>query len=312
VNTRRSSSVPEFSISCCIGITSGLLCWAFLHHFHLGAADFDWSQRAARNLLDGKDPYATRVPGVIPYPLPAVILAVPFVGLHPEIAGAIFFGVSSALLALGLVRDDPHRLKIFLAYPYWAALMTAQWTPLLMSAAMFPLAFAFCLAKPHVGGPIALVHPSRRGIAAALLLLLISLIWLPRWPWEWISQLGGYQHFFPILVFPGILLALALLRYRDRDGLLLLLFCIVPQRWFYDAFPLWLIPKTRRSILATVVCSWGVGMWRLYHMPRSFHEVGFWSVLGFYLPMLAVVLFRPAEEQVPIWSKRSAKGEPSS
>jgi hypothetical protein len=38
------------------------------------------------------------------------------------------------------------------------------------------------------------------------------------------------------------------------------LLCILPQRWFYDSFLLWLIPKTRRSILATVACSWMVGL----------------------------------------------------
>jgi hypothetical protein len=75
------------------------------------------------------------------------------------------------------------------------------------------------------------------------------------------------------------------------------LLCILPQRWFYDSFLLWLIPKTRRSILATVACSWMVGLWRWYHMPTSMRQVGFWVVLGFFLPMLAIVLLRSRAEK---------------
>jgi hypothetical protein len=66
----------------------------------------------------------------------------------------------------------------------------------------------------------------------------------------------------------------------------------MPQRWFYDSFILWLIPKTRRSIVATVACSWGVGLWRSYHMPHTMQQVGVWCVLGFYVPMLIVVMIR--------------------
>ena len=286
----------QLIISTIVGVTSGILCWLFLHQFQLGGADFNWSYHAARDLLSGKDPYVHTPPGTIPYPLPAALLALPFTGVRVEIAAALFFGLSSALLALGLAREDPWRLTIFLAYPYWAALITAQWSPLLMSAAFFRLAFPFCLAKPHIGIPVALTRVSRKGIFAGAILLLASLLWMPRWPFEWIPQLRGYQHFVPILVFPGMLLILSLLRYRDRRAILLFLFSIVPQRWFYDAFPLWLIPKTRRSILATVAASWFVGMWRSLHAPHTFQEVGLWSVLGFYLPMLAVILFSPQTE----------------
>jgi hypothetical protein len=35
-----------------------------------------------------------------------------------------------------------------------------------------------------------------------------------------------------------------------------------------------------------------VGLWRWYHVPKTIQQVGLWSVLGFYLPMLAIVLLR--------------------
>ena len=91
---------------------------------------------------------------------------------------------------------------------------------------------------------------------------------------------------------PGPLLALALLRYRDRDAQLLFLSAIMPQRWFFDSFILWLIPQSRREMVWTVFFSWGAGIWRWYHIPHSFTEVGRWTVIFLYLPMLVVVLLR--------------------
>jgi hypothetical protein len=290
VNISRASR--NFAVAAAIGVVSGTLCWAFLHRFQLGGADFNWAYRAARALLSGNNPYADTPAGTIPYPLPAAFAALPFAAFPPELAAALFFGISSGLLALGLLRQGPERLLIFFAYPYWAALMAAQWTPLVMCTAFFPLAFAFWIAKPQIGAPVALTHLSRTGLLAGAALLLASFALRPRWPLEWIPQLHGYQHFVPLLVLPGPLLALALWRWRDRDALLLFLACVLPQRWFYDSFLLWLIPKTRRSILATVACSWVVGLWRWYHIPHTWQQVGLWCVLGFYVPMLVVVLLR--------------------
>lgn len=292
-----SRPARNFIVSASIGVASGVLCWLLLSHFHLGGADFNWPYRAARDLLSGVDPYSHTPEGTIPYPLPAAIPAFPLVFFPPEVAGAIFFGVSSGLLALGLIRQDPARLLIFLAYPYWSALMAAQWTPLLMCAAFFPLALAFSVVKPQIGAPVALTHLSRRGVIGALVLLIASLVLLPRWPIEWVKQLGGYQHFVPLLVLPGPLLALALCWYHDRDSRLLFLSSIMPQRWFYDSFLLWLIPKSRRSILATVACSWLIGVWRWYHIPHTMQQVGRWIVIGFYVPMLVVVLARARRDQ---------------
>lgn len=276
-----------------IGVGSALLCWAFLHHFQLGAADFNWSRDAARALLSHGNPYANTPPGTIPYPLPAALLALPFAPFRAEVAGALFFGISSALLAFGLVREAPERLLIFFAYPYWAALMTAQWTPLIMCGAFFPLALMFCVAKPQTGTPMMLTHFSWKGLIAAAALLIVSLVVRPQWPLEWLPQTRGYRYYIPCLVVPGPLLALALWRWRDRDAWLLFFACILPQRWFYESFLLWLIPKTRRSILATVAFSWIAGIWRWYHFPLTMRQIGFWCVISCYLPMLGVVLMRP-------------------
>jgi hypothetical protein len=63
---------------------------------------------------------------------------------------------------------------------------------------------------------------------------------------------------------------------------------------------LWLIPQAPREIIWTVFFSWGAGIWRWYHIPLSFTEVGRWTVIFLYLPMLAVVLLRKREANVPV------------
>jgi hypothetical protein len=264
-------------------------------HFHQGAGDFGWTLYNVQHLLARQNPYDTPLEQ---YPLTSAVFGLPFVWMRPELAGGLFYGISSALLAFGVTRDGYHRLLIFLAYPYWAGLLAVQWSTLIAAAAFFPLLLPAALAKPQVGLPVAITHLSRRGVLACIVIVLISLMVMPRWPWLWLGQASHYQYFVPLLVLPGPLLALALLRYRQPDAWLLLLTAIMPQRWFFDAFILWLIPKSRREIVFTAALSWAAGIWRWQHIPQGFTEVGRVTVAFIYLPMLAVILLRssaPAE-----------------
>ena len=115
---------------------------------------------------------------------------------------------------------------------------------------------------------------------------------MPNWMFLARSQLNGYQHFYPLLVFPGPLLLLALFRYRDPDSALFLLTALLPQRWFYDTLILWLIPRTRKEILWTALLAWGAGLWRWYHVLHTPEAVGRVAIIFTYLPMLAVILLR--------------------
>ena len=276
-------------VSTAIGLLSGIFCWFLLKHFNQGAGDFRWAIEAAQRLLAHQNPYAE--PQRL-YPLPAALFGLPFVRVPAAIAGGLFYGISSALLAFGLTRQGYYRLLVFLAYPYWAGLLAAQWGPLIMASAFFPMLLPATLAKPQTGIPVALTHLTRRGFVLCVLVTLITFAWMPNWLGQWFGQLGGYQHFYPLLIFPGPLLLLALFRYRDPDAILLLLTALLPQRWFYDTLILWLIPKTRRQILWTAGLSWAAGVWRWYHIPQSFTQVGRIVVLFNYLPILAVLLFR--------------------
>jgi hypothetical protein len=272
-----------------IGLIAGAYCYFLNHALHQGAGDFGWSVHLAQRFLARQNPYDTPLEQ---YPFTAAQFAFPFVRLRPEVAAGVFYGLSSFLLALGLTRNGYHRLLIFLAYPYWVGLVTVQWCTVITAAAFFPLLLPVTMAKPQVGLPVFLTRLTLRGFLACVAVGLLSLILLPRWPLMWMGQLGYYQHFFAVLVLPGPLILLAVLRYRDRDARLLLITSVMPQRWFFDSFILWLIPQARGEILVTVCFSWAAGIWRWYHQPTSFTQVGRWIVLSTYLPMLALVLLR--------------------
>jgi hypothetical protein len=51
--------------------------------------------------------------------------------------------------------------------------------------------------------------------------------------------------------------------------------------------------------LWTAFFGWGAGLWRWYHIPNNVAEVGRWTVVFLYLPMLGVLLARP-------WNKPNA------
>jgi len=287
----------RIAVSATIGLASGAFCWFLMKHFHQDAADFRWALHLAQRLLARQNPYDTPLEQ---YPLPAALFALLFSRLQPELAAGFFWGISSSLLAFGLTRHSYRSLLIFLAYPYWAGILTVQWSPIIAASAFFPLLLPVTLAKPQVGLPVFLTRLSRSGLLACAVVGLVSIAIMPRWPLLWLRQIRNYQHFIPLLVLPGPLVLLALVRYRTRDAWLLLLSALMPQRWFFDSFILWLIPQSRREIVWTVFLSWGAGVWRWYHTPHSFAEVGRWTVIFLYLPMLAVVLLRKDRHEAPL------------
>jgi hypothetical protein len=286
-------------VAAMIGVSSGMLCWFWLRQAHLGAADFNWSIWAAQDLTAHRNPYQRHMQL---YPLTAALFGLPFCWMPLPIGGGVFYGLSSALLAFGVSRHGYHRLLIFLAYPYWAGLIEAQWPTLILASAFIAPLLPASLAKPQLGLPILLTTPTKRGLLLCVVVLAVTFVLMPAWPWYWWRGLGVYARFIPLLVLPGPLIALAIFRYRHRDARLLLLASLMPQRWFYDAFILWFIPQSRREIAWTALLSWGAGLWRWYHPPHSFTQVGRWSVLFIYLPMLAVVL----------WRERDSEGQPES
>lgn len=302
----------RLAVSVAIGLSSGLLCWTIMRHLGIGAADFNDALREARDLLAGRNPYRA-LHAQSSYPLTAAIFGLPLVWVKREVAAGLFFGISSGLLALALTRQGYTRLLIFLAYPYWAAMLTVQWAPLLMAGALFPWLLPVTAAKPQMGAPLFLTFLSKRGFIGCVVFVAITLLLLPTWPLDWLRTLGPaglrYEGYFvPLLALPGPALLLALWRREDPDSHLLLLCSAAPQHWFFDTFVLWLIPQTRQEIMATVFLSWGAGITRWYLTPHSWAEVGAWAVLWIYLPMLGIILLRATEASVRERQRRIMAG----
>ena len=134
--------------------------------------------------------------------------------------------------------------------------MTAQWAPLVMAGALVPWCFGHHgEASDRVADFSHILEPTRcsrePSTCGANLHCYASVD----------SRLATADHgvpaLFPILLWPGPLLVLALWKYRDRDARFLFLSALMPQRWFYDSLTLWLIPKSRREIVWTVFLSSG-------------------------------------------------------
>jgi hypothetical protein len=227
------------------------------------AHDFTWPYHAAQMLLHGQSPYTGfMLPGgpafadPFFYPLPAALIALPFAPLPPELAGALWAGLSGGLLTYAVLRCAPHAWPMLLSAPAFVALRNAQWSPLLVAAALlWPLTFTYA-AKPTLGFALWLLRPDKRAALLPAALVLISLIIMPDWPLDWLANVRHTNHHAPIVVLP--MLALALLRWRDGRARLLLGLSIAPQMLccFYDSLPLLLICRTRGQAIVLALCSW--------------------------------------------------------
>lgn len=279
-----------------IGLMAGVLCWWYQVAFARGAGDLTWPLCAARALLTANDPYTCQhlrmdgTPGPT-NPLTTAFALLPFILLPDTLAAGVYFGLMSALLAYGLLRTGEFwRLFVFASFPYWSALQSVQWAPLLLAIAFLPLLYPLTLVKPHIGLPIALMRFTLRRAAVASLVILISLVISPDWPLRWLEQTGSYDGFIPMLLLPfGPLLLLALFRWQDDSARWLLLYAVMPQRMWYDQLLLWLIPHTRREMLLLVVLSWLAYFGWFF---QTQWEV-WWVFMLIYLPALGLVLRPP-------------------
>lgn len=287
---------------------------AFIAYFSMAshpqhvAKDFSFPWRAARALLEGHNPYETiRAVGEYPfnsgllYPLPAALVATPVAQLRPEIAGALFIGLSSALLGWAILRDCPWRLPIFLSAPFIQAAILGQWSPLLTAAALMPTLQFLAAAKPTVGLAAWIYQPSRRGLIGGLILVALAFLVLPGWLGDWREVVGSTNKYRgPATTVLGSFLLLGVLRWRRREGRLFVAMSLIPQLpVFYDSLILWLIPSTLGRSLALSAASWvGYLAWYPHHASPLQNEIAFpWLVFTIYAPALVLLLMLPSVEK---------------
>lgn len=262
------------------------------------AGDFTWAHRGMQQLLIGENPYRDPTLGKgrpfpsndpLFYPLPALLVALPFTPFPREVAGALFVGVSTGLLAFGLFREHFRDYPLLLSAPFWFAIISGQWSPLLVAAVLLRPLLPLTLAKPNIGLPLLLSYPTKKGVIASVGVLLLSLLVLPSWPVDWFRNVVTHSMFRPLWGVPGVVLLLALVHWRRAEARLLVLLALAPQRPLYDQLPLWLIArrgKTSRPMLILSILSWGtVFGWLL--IPAWNVQ---WIVWGMYLPALIMVL----------------------
>jgi len=269
IDTRRAAF-----IAITIGTLSGVMAWKLIGRPGY-SSDFFHYWSATRTLLEGGDPYRVipqglRNPGndVALYPMPAYLLLVPFAPFPLSIAGGLFMGLSAGLAAWGIARTGIARLPVFLSASFFLALSLGQWTPLLVAAALIPALAPVIVAKPTLGAAVWAARPSLRTLIIAALIVLLSLVIMPAWPREWLTNISGREEkFVPLLRPGGFLLVLALLAWKRPEGRLLIVMSVVPHNLlFYDQLLLWLIPRTLRQSLSLSICSlllFLIWRWRL-------------------------------------------------
>jgi hypothetical protein len=253
-----------------MGVLAGVVCYYYLTQSGT-ANDFTWLLLSAKRLLAGANPYQGRLAPLpydpearLQYPLPTVLLAIPFTIFSQPVAGALFIGASSALLAFLLTRADWWPLLLFTAFPFWEAVNLAQFSPLVVAAVLLP-ALPLALIKPNLSLPAVAAWPNVRGLLLSAAVYGASLLLLPSWPLDMLRNADQVRHVMPLLSATGPLLLLALLRWREPRARLLLAMAILPQRTLpYDQLLLWLIPSSWKQMLVMSAVSWGLFFLRFW------------------------------------------------
>lgn len=257
-----------------IGVLVGGLCFVILTAHNsvkpdVGAGDFQWSLRAARDLVAGQDIYRYPPgPHAIPYPLPAALAAMPLAWMPDVIAGSVFIGISVMLLAFGIIRSgEEWRLAMLLSWSFVYALLWVQWTPLIAALWYLPALAAVLCVKPNIVLPLLLSQGDRvlanwkKWILPPVAVFAVSLALYPMWPLIWLRQLGTYQGTSPPLfsmpLGPLVLLAFAGTGgWRDRRAWLLVTLALMPQRMVYDQLAIMLVPARRWQLWILIAMSW--------------------------------------------------------
>jgi hypothetical protein len=269
-------------------------------------SDFTGLYNAALRLMAGENPYPIGTQW-FPYPLPAVLLAVPFTAIPLEIARPIFDVLVgwAFVYALWCYRGTFAVLAV-VSGAYAFAVWNGQITPLVVAGSLVP-ALGFVLAvKPNTAAAVWLARPSLIPVLGLSAFVLLSLLVLPSWPADWWQALQqDTTGLLPPVFRPfGVVLVLAALRWRLPEGRLLLALAFIPQNTLpHELVALALIPANLIEMAIFVAGSW-IAVVLAARMDLS-PSIAEWSAASWpatlavvYLPMLFMVLRRPSGVRV--------------
>jgi hypothetical protein len=294
---RRLYLVGAFAFVAAVRV--GLYLWA--QESTAFTTDFDQLYHSAVILRDGGNPYRSPPPHLrypFYYPLPAVLVAMPFTALPIALARPAFDIAVGWIFAYALWRRAPYALLALFSGAYLFAMRAGQTTPMVVAASLIPTLGFLLTVKSNTGLACLIARPSRQAIIGGLLIVAFSVILLPSWPLDWWAAIQQSQHIrSPILRPYGWLLLLAGFRWRTSGGRLLLALTVIPQNTLpHELVPLVMIPRNAVEMAIYVVGSWvavaftSVAMERATSLSGLVTDVWLVLLLSVYLPALYMVL----------------------
>ncbi|MEM8863008.1 MAG: hypothetical protein AAGD96_32255 [Chloroflexota bacterium] len=284
------------------GLIFGVLNY-IIYQYVQAEMDFWWSVRIARDFFAGQDPYAfDATTENVPYPFPVFLIGIPFLPFSLRTAGALFVGFSVFLVVLGMLQQDQGwRLPMLLSFPFLGAtLILPQWAPLVMAAWFFPVIAPYLvLVKPQNALPVALAKWHWIGIFLSAVILALTLILDPTWPWRWLEKTGDFEYMLPFLVLPlGPILLLAIRYWRAPSGRLLLLMALLPLRAAYDLPLLWLVTEKRWQVWTLTILSWVIP---IFSTSAAFGASPRWAIPLLFVPTLLILVWNEDQKLIQRW-----------
>ena len=319
----------RFAISLTIAVVVGVFVYALQsRHPQILAYDWTFHWRAARAVTDGLNPYLVVVPtGPYPfsfywfYPLPSVFMALPTAPLPAVWSSAITVGAASGVLAFAISRENFSRLPIFLTAQFMMGAAAGSAPAILLTAVIACPALQWLVVmKPNLGLAAFAARPTWRAVWGTLTFCAAAFVLVPSWPLFWLRQLFSMQggethivlgHLSPIMVPGGILLVLALLRWRRPEARMLFVLSLVPQTMtFHDVLPVILVAQTFRQTLTLGLLSHVAFLLARAELiterdiATMFHNTAPVALWLMYMPALVLVLMRPNVGAAGAWFER--------
>lgn len=271
------------------------------------SGDFELLYASALRLLQGETAYPAGTQW-LPYPLPAVLLVVPFTALPVELARPVFDILVGWALVFALWKyRGRYALLALLSGAYLFALWHGQTTPLMVAASLFPAAGFLLAVRPNTSVALWVARPSWKTLLGMAGFLALTLVVWPLWPTEWLMAMPlDYSAWLPPIFRPfGALLLIAGLRWNLPEGRLILATAFLPQTTLpYELVLLALVPTNAREMAVYLAGSWiavadSAGALQL--LGGSGWTMSGWPVTlcAVYFPMLYLVLRRPGSKGGP-------------